>query len=146
MDTTITPQLAAEGVARDLVRLVQQARRDAGFDVSDHIALTVVAPAEVLDAVRDHLDLVAGETLSDSVDTVDSADGAVGGYAGTVGAEVPGDGDGDQTVVALIVFDEVTPDHNGWPGRPGHNRHRTDPATVVVTPAPRCHVNDVDEV
>ncbi len=86
LDTTITPELAAEGIARDLVRLVQQARRDAGFDVSDHIALTVAAPAEVLDAVRRHRDLLAGETLSDTVDTVDERSG---GFAGTVGAEVP---------------------------------------------------------
>ena len=40
LDTAVTPELAAEGVARDLVRAVQQARRDAGLDVSDRIALT----------------------------------------------------------------------------------------------------------
>ena len=41
LDTALTPELAAEGVARDLVRAVQQARRDAGLDVSDRIALTI---------------------------------------------------------------------------------------------------------
>ena len=41
LDTEVTPELAAEGLARDLVRAVQQARRDAGLDVSDRIALTV---------------------------------------------------------------------------------------------------------
>ena len=40
LDTAVTPELAAEGLARDLVRAVQQARRDAGLDVSDRIALT----------------------------------------------------------------------------------------------------------
>src|SRR5690554_1792731 len=37
LDTRVTPELAAEGVARDLVRIVQQARRDAGLDVTDRI-------------------------------------------------------------------------------------------------------------
>ena len=41
LDTAVTPELAAEGLARDLVRAVQQARRDAGLDVSDRIVLTV---------------------------------------------------------------------------------------------------------
>ena len=41
LDTEVTPELEAEGVARDLVRSVQQARREAGLDVSDRIALTV---------------------------------------------------------------------------------------------------------
>ena len=41
LDTEVTPELAAEGLARDLVRAVQQARRDAGLDVSDRIALTI---------------------------------------------------------------------------------------------------------
>ena len=39
LDIELTPELEAEGVARDLVRLVQQARRDAGLHVSDRIAL-----------------------------------------------------------------------------------------------------------
>src|SRR5205823_160453 len=54
LDTAVTPELAAEGVARDVVRVVQQARRDAGFEVSDRITLTVLAADDVLDAVRAH--------------------------------------------------------------------------------------------
>ena len=45
LDTAVTPELEAEGTARDLVRAVQQARKDAGLQVSDRIALTIAAPA-----------------------------------------------------------------------------------------------------
>ena len=47
LDTEVTPELAAEGLARDLVRAVQQARRDARLDVSDRIALTIGGSDEV---------------------------------------------------------------------------------------------------
>jgi isoleucyl-tRNA synthetase len=68
LNTEVTPELEAEGVARDLVRAVQQARRDAGLDVSDRIALAIAAPADVLAAARTHEVLLAGETLATSVD------------------------------------------------------------------------------
>ncbi|GAA1283625.1 isoleucine--tRNA ligase [Pseudonocardia aurantiaca] len=67
LDTVVTPELAAEGTARDVVRVVQQARREAGFEVSDRIALTLNGPAAVLDAVRTHEEFVAGEVLATSV-------------------------------------------------------------------------------
>jgi isoleucyl-tRNA synthetase len=68
LDTALTPELEAEGVARDLVRAVQQARRDAGLAVSDRIVLTVAARAEVADAARAHRDLISAETLATSLD------------------------------------------------------------------------------
>ena len=68
LDTVVTPELAAEGLARDLVRAVQQARRDAGLDVSDRIALGVGGPAGVQAAARTHAALVTEETLATSYD------------------------------------------------------------------------------
>ena len=68
LDTAVTPELTAEGAARDVVRVVQQARREAGLDVSDRIALTVDGTEEVLAAVRRHEGFVAGEVLATSVD------------------------------------------------------------------------------
>ena len=68
LDTAVTPDLAAEGLARDLVRAVQQARRDAGLDVSDRIALSVGGSEAVLAAARTHEQLVTGETLATSYD------------------------------------------------------------------------------
>jgi isoleucyl-tRNA synthetase len=74
LDTEVTPELAAEGLARDLVRQVQQARRDAGLDVSDRISLTIGGSDEVVAAATTHRDLIAGETLATSYDVV-RADG-----------------------------------------------------------------------
>jgi isoleucyl-tRNA synthetase len=64
----VTPELAAEGTARDVVRVVQQARRDAGLSVSDRIRLVVGADGAVAEAVRAHAGFVAAETLAVSLD------------------------------------------------------------------------------
>ncbi|SNR35710.1 Isoleucyl-tRNA synthetase [Haloechinothrix alba] len=81
LDTDVTPELAEEGVARDLVRVIQQARRDAGLYVADRISLRVDAGEDVIAAARNHQDFIAGETLADEVGFA----GVDGGYEGTVG-------------------------------------------------------------
>ncbi len=92
LDTSVTPELAAEGVARDVVRIVQQARRDAGLAVSDRIRLTIGADGSVADAVRAHAAFLAGETLAIELDvrTADGADGPAQpvGDGGTVKVSV----------------------------------------------------------
>jgi isoleucyl-tRNA synthetase len=64
LDTTVTPELAAEGLARDVIRAVQQARRDAGLDVSDRISLTVSGDDDVWAATVAHEKLIMLETLT----------------------------------------------------------------------------------
>jgi isoleucyl-tRNA synthetase len=64
LDLRVTPELAAEGTARDVVRIVQQARRDAGLEVSDRIRLDIGADGAVADAVRAHAGFLAAETLA----------------------------------------------------------------------------------
>ena len=64
LSTEVTPELAAEGLARDLVRGVQQARRDTGLDVSDRITLVIGGSDAVVAAATAHADLIAGETLA----------------------------------------------------------------------------------
>jgi len=94
LDTEISPELAAEGTARDVVRVVQQARQAANLEVSDRISLTIAAPDAVLAAVKHHTDFVAHETLAISMSLVPAslvpvsfvaADAAPIGFAGTVG-------------------------------------------------------------
>jgi isoleucyl-tRNA synthetase len=67
LDIEVTPELEAEGVARDLVRLVQQARREAGLDVSDRIELRLGVPESVRRRVVAHQPMIAAETLATSV-------------------------------------------------------------------------------
>jgi len=78
LDTDVTPELAAEGLVRDLIRVVQQARRDAGLDVADRIALTIDAPDEVVEAAKAHEEFLAGETLATSVTYAPLTDGSTG--------------------------------------------------------------------
>lgn len=54
LDTVITPQLREEGVMREFVRTVQGLRADAGFNMSDEIALSIVAPQECVDMFQRH--------------------------------------------------------------------------------------------
>jgi isoleucyl-tRNA synthetase len=64
LDVDVTADLEAEGLARDVVRLVQQARRDAGLDVTDRVRLEVAGPAEVVAAVNRHREWVAEQVLA----------------------------------------------------------------------------------
>jgi isoleucyl-tRNA synthetase len=77
-DTTVTPELEAEGVARDLIRVIQQARRDTGLDVSDRIRLTIDATGAVQAAATTHEGLIRGETLAVDVSYGGIDDGVVG--------------------------------------------------------------------
>jgi len=72
LDGRVTPELADEGLARDTVRIIQQARKDAGFDVSDRISLTVTGDASVILAIRAHEELVCAETLSVEITLIES--------------------------------------------------------------------------
>ena len=67
LDTETTPELEAEGLARDVVRAVQQARRDAELKVSDRIDLVIGADQALVDVLAPHEGLIAGETLAVSV-------------------------------------------------------------------------------
>ena len=64
LDTEVTPELEAEGTTRDVMRLVQQARRDAGLAVSDRIVLTLGVPQSVRRALQANEAMLAAETLA----------------------------------------------------------------------------------
>jgi isoleucyl-tRNA synthetase len=72
IDTELTPELRAEGDARELQRAIQDLRKDAGLELDDRIDVWIDGLAE---AVTPHLDAVAAEVLADSITLGRPADG-----------------------------------------------------------------------
>ncbi|WP_371164479.1 isoleucine--tRNA ligase [Buchananella felis] len=64
LDTTLDSDLRAEGMARDLVRAIQDARKAAGLHVADRIRLDITLPAEELAAAQAHRDMLSSECLA----------------------------------------------------------------------------------
>ena len=69
----VTDELAAEGLARDVIRAIQQARKDADFDVSDRIATELFGDQDVLAAIQAHEGLVKNETLTLELKLIESS-------------------------------------------------------------------------
>ncbi len=81
LDLELTPELLRAGMARDVIRFIQEARKRAGLDVSDRIILQWNASGELAVAVEEHSGMIADEVLAvgmrlvpnmDSADEVDS--------------------------------------------------------------------------
>ncbi|MDO5672441.1 MAG: isoleucine--tRNA ligase [Actinomycetaceae bacterium] len=64
LDTTLTPELEAEGYARDAIRVIQDARKQAGLDVADRIHTDLLVPAQHVSDIEANKDMIAEETLS----------------------------------------------------------------------------------
>lgn len=74
LDLVITAELQAEGLARDIVRMVQQTRKDAGLEVSDRIALTLDCADALMDAALQNQDYLCAQVLATSL-TIGTAEG-----------------------------------------------------------------------
>ncbi len=77
VDVELTPELVQEGYARDLVRAVNNLRKEAGFDIADRIELHYQAAGEVAEAVQNFRDYIMQETLATRLvaDGMDGLDG-----------------------------------------------------------------------
>ncbi len=75
IDTQLTPELIEEGYVREIVSKVQTMRKEAGFEVTDHIRLYAEGSETVMDVVAKNKEMIASETLAGEV-----AAGAMGGY------------------------------------------------------------------
>lgn len=81
LDSAVTPELEAEGWAKDRIRELQELRKTSGLDVSDRISVVISVPAERLQWAQNHAELIAGEILAtrfefgDPTDPVEIGDG-----------------------------------------------------------------------
>jgi len=67
LELELDDELRREGLAREVVRAVQEARKQAGLEVSDRISLELAGDDELIAAAREHESYIAGETLATSV-------------------------------------------------------------------------------
>ncbi|MBR4253877.1 MAG: class I tRNA ligase family protein, partial [Lentisphaeria bacterium] len=83
LDTELTPELLAEGYARELVSRIQNLRKEMGLQVSDRICVRVTAAQDLLDALESGRDRVCAETLAANLEFVpagsESLDGDLNG-------------------------------------------------------------------
>ncbi|MFD2092259.1 isoleucine--tRNA ligase [Blastococcus deserti] len=75
LDLTLTPELERAGLVREVVRLVQEARKSSGLEVSDRIELWWTAEGAVAQALSEHADRVAGEVLATQVHPAEAGPG-----------------------------------------------------------------------
>lgn len=64
LDTEVTEELEAEGWAADVIRGLQDARKNSGFDVSDRISVVLAVPEDKKEWAQRHADTIAGEVLA----------------------------------------------------------------------------------
>lgn len=73
LDTNITPQLQSEGFAREIIRAIQETRKNNGFEVSDNIAISYQTQSEsLIEAFESHSDFICQETLGISITAKDN--------------------------------------------------------------------------
>jgi isoleucyl-tRNA synthetase len=70
LDTTLTPELLLEGMARDFNRLVQDQRKAVGLQISDRIAVLYAAPARIAEAIAAHHEYLCNELLAERLEAV----------------------------------------------------------------------------
>ncbi len=70
LDVTISPELEAEGNAREFVNRVQKIRKDTGFDLTDRIEVKVSAPNGLNDSLAKFKDYICAEILADKLEMI----------------------------------------------------------------------------
>ncbi len=67
LDITITDDLKAEGIARELINRIQNIRKEKQFEVTDKINITIEKNSELESAIKQNYDYICSETLADSL-------------------------------------------------------------------------------
>jgi len=84
LDTVTTPELQAEGLARDVIRAIQDTRKAAGLSVSDRIQLSITGESDAdIDSLRTFSETIGGETLATSFTLAQAADAQAAAATGS---------------------------------------------------------------
>ena len=75
LDTNLTPELIEEGFEREIISKIQTMRKEAGFEVMDHIAVTFEADEKVASIFAKYSESIKSEVMADSI-----AAGPLAGY------------------------------------------------------------------
>jgi len=70
LDITLTPELEAEGNAREFVNRIQKIRKDSGFELTDRIVVKVAAPNGMKDSLARFNTYICAEILADKLEIV----------------------------------------------------------------------------
>ncbi|MCJ7715875.1 MAG: DUF5915 domain-containing protein, partial [Anaerolineales bacterium] len=97
IDTEITPALRDEGLAREIIRRIQDFRKQADFDIADRIHLVYKATPALKGAIETHRGYIMEETLTLEMKEADPEDGM---FSGTASFE------GEETTLGLKVVEK----------------------------------------
>ena len=64
LDLELTPDLVRAGLAREVIRVVQEARKSSGLEVTDRVVLVLQAEGELAEAITEHAGMIADEVLA----------------------------------------------------------------------------------
>lgn len=67
LDTNLTPELIEEGFVREIVSKIQTMRKEAGFEVMDHILISFSGNEKIAQVAQNNYDAIAGKVLADSI-------------------------------------------------------------------------------
>ena len=94
LDTVLTPELIDEGYVRELISKIQTMRKDADFNVTDHIEVTVSAGEKLSAVINTHKDEIASDVLADTVvlgtPAVNAKEWDINGENAVIGVRVVG--------------------------------------------------------
>ena len=77
LDTTLTPELLQEGIARDFNRLMQDQRKALNLNISDRIAIRYAAPPRIADAIATHQEYLRSELLAERLEPFTAEPGSI---------------------------------------------------------------------
>ena len=75
LDLRLDEKLIGEGISRDVIRLIQNSRREKGLDVSDSIEVNINAEKVIIDAIKDNYSFICSQVLAKNINLGEKIEG-----------------------------------------------------------------------